>query len=103
MGRTGAADPSIVVLERVVIKVRVEERLRALVLENDRVIVVDFCTSDLISQLGTETQWGRDADEPSALRVRGLSERVCWNAGLIKSSPVPLLVRTAKCTQNQKR
>lgn len=32
-----------------------------------------------------------------------MSMRVAWKAGDMKSSPVPLFVRMAKCTQNQKR
>lgn len=40
---------------------------------------------------------------PSAFNVSGLPTSVSWNAGVMKSSPGPLLIKMAKWIQNQSR
>ena len=81
---------------------RVEERLRLLVLQDDGVEIANFYNRRIESALRRFASQG-SVNVPSEFIVMGESMSVCWNAGDMKSSPVPVFVRTAKCTQNQKR
>lgn len=92
---TLTANTSIIVCERVALKMRVQENLRLSVSECNGVKVANFCrwqewkSDQTLKPVPSTSSLVWMSFIPSASTVRGLPIRVSWNAGLMKSSPVP--------------
>lgn len=91
---TLTANTAVLISQRVLFRMRVQEHFSVFVPNSDSVVVSQFYP--IISMQCSALT--RDIGPPWLLRSSSLPIRVSWKAGLMNVSPVPERISTAKCT-----